>query len=214
MKNNAIFYTASMARLCADQGYFDKSLEIYRCLLETDPANDALRSALNTVEQVKAAAVDFATAEDEAPVIIVGEEADEEETIADAIKAISGAEKESVEMPKAAATDPGAIEDVPAVTETVVATKAETAGAAEETPDEMIEQPEAVAEITEAEDAPPVVSAEKHAVDKETAATEAGAQGGLEPVIKKWVELMIEHDLKAKFDKIRKAVTYLQPPTV
>lgn len=103
MKDNLIFYTASMAKLCADQGYFDKSLEIYRYLLEADFNNEALRQALTEVEAQLTA-----------------------------ITRVAGA-----------ANDP---------------------------------------------------------LDR------------LEPMIKKWVGLMVEYDLKSKFDKIRKSANQFQLP--
>ena len=101
MRDRAIFYTASMAGLCAVQGHFDKSAEIYRYLLESDPENEALRRTLADVEGKRTA--------------------------------VAGA------------------------------TRAATAG---------LER--------------------------------------LEPMIRKWVELMVEHDLKSRFDKIRRNVKHIQ----
>ena len=49
MTDNPLFYTISMARLCAVQGHAEKSAEIYRYLLESDPGNADLREALATV---------------------------------------------------------------------------------------------------------------------------------------------------------------------
>ncbi|MEW6076617.1 MAG: hypothetical protein AB1724_02265 [Thermodesulfobacteriota bacterium] len=50
MKDNPVFFTASMAGLCADQGYFDQSLKIYRHLLGSDPENQALQKAMAGIE--------------------------------------------------------------------------------------------------------------------------------------------------------------------
>jgi hypothetical protein len=50
MKDNPVFFTASMARLCADQGYVDQSLKIYRYLLGADPENRTLQEAVAGVE--------------------------------------------------------------------------------------------------------------------------------------------------------------------
>jgi len=50
MKDNPLFYTASMARLCADQGYFEKSADIYRRLTEESPDSADLKAALAEVE--------------------------------------------------------------------------------------------------------------------------------------------------------------------
>jgi Tfp pilus assembly protein PilF len=101
MRDRAIFYTASMAGLCAAQGYFDKSAEIYRHLLESDPENDILRQSLAEVETKQTA--------------------------------VTGASR----------------------------------------------------------------------------AAAAGLER-LEPMIRKWVELMVEHDLKSRFDKIRRNVKQIQ----
>lgn len=101
MKENPIFYTASMAKLCADQGYFDKSADIYRYLLTSGSGDETLRQALAAIE-VKQAAV----------------------------AGVSGAAEERLER--------------------------------------------------------------------------------LAPMIKKWVGLMVEHDLKLKFDKIRRSVKHIQ----
>lgn len=102
MRDRGIFYTASMARLCATQGYFDKSAEIYRRLLESEPENETLRQAL------------------------------------------AGAE------------------------------------------------------------------AKQAAVDDDISRTAAAGLERLEPMIRKWVELMVEHDLKSRFDKIRRNVKHIQ----
>lgn len=103
MMDNLLFYTASMAKLCAEQGYFEKSAEIYQYLLQSDPENGTLRQALAGVQASQAA-----------------------------VTGASGSAGEELER--------------------------------------------------------------------------------LEPMIKKWVELMVEHDLKSKFDKIRKSVESLRPP--
>ncbi|RLC29744.1 MAG: hypothetical protein DRH32_06865 [Deltaproteobacteria bacterium] len=50
MKDDPVFYTESMAALCARQGYFEKSAQIYRYLLERDPGRDDLAKALAEVE--------------------------------------------------------------------------------------------------------------------------------------------------------------------
>ncbi len=50
MIREAFFYTVSMARLCARQGYLEKSAEIYRFLLETEPDRKDLQEALADVE--------------------------------------------------------------------------------------------------------------------------------------------------------------------
>jgi hypothetical protein len=103
MKDNPVFYTASMARLCAHQGYFDQSLTIYQYLLKSDPDNGVLRQAAAGVETRQAA-----------------------------VKKVSASAEERLE--------------------------------------------------------------------------------GLEPMIQKWVGLLVEHDLKSKFDKIRKSIKKLQHP--
>jgi uncharacterized membrane-anchored protein YjiN (DUF445 family) len=45
------FYTATMAKVYADQGYLEKAAEIYRYLLAREPGRQALRSALAAVEK-------------------------------------------------------------------------------------------------------------------------------------------------------------------
>ncbi len=104
MKGNPLFYTVSMAKLCADQGYFEKSAEILRHLLTVDPDNPVLRERLT---------------EAEARLSVVSE-----------VNVMAEAQSKS-----------------------------------------------------------------------------------LEPMIKKWVELMVEHDLKSKFDKIRRNVKQFQLPS-
>ena len=102
MKDNPVFYTAAMARLCADQGHFDKSVSIYRYLLQSDSGNESLSRSLAGVEARQAA-----------------------------VNRVS-----------------------------------ETAG---------------------------------EGLDR------------LEPMIQKWIGLLVEHDLKSKFDKIRKTIKKLKP---
>ena len=64
MKENPIFYTASMAKLCAEQSYYDKSLEIYRYLSQNDADNASWRHMMAEVEAKLAARVPVgATAE-------------------------------------------------------------------------------------------------------------------------------------------------------
>ncbi|MDY6903957.1 MAG: hypothetical protein SWH61_04650 [Thermodesulfobacteriota bacterium] len=54
MKENPLFYTVSMAKLCAGQGYFEASAMIYRRLLEEDPDREDLKTALAGVEETLA----------------------------------------------------------------------------------------------------------------------------------------------------------------
>jgi len=49
--NETAFYTATMAKVYADQGYFGKSAEIYRHLLKLEPDRPDLKAALLEVEQ-------------------------------------------------------------------------------------------------------------------------------------------------------------------
>ena len=49
--NETAFYTATMAKVYADQGYFEKSAEIYRHLLKLEPDRQELKAALLEVEQ-------------------------------------------------------------------------------------------------------------------------------------------------------------------
>jgi len=49
--NETAFYTATMAKVYADQGYFEKSAEIYRHLLKLEPHRQELKAALLEVEQ-------------------------------------------------------------------------------------------------------------------------------------------------------------------
>lgn len=49
--NETAFYTATMAKVYADQGYFEKSAKIYRHLLKLEPDRQELEAALLEVEQ-------------------------------------------------------------------------------------------------------------------------------------------------------------------
>lgn len=49
--NETAFYTATMAKVYADQGYFERSAEIYRHLLKLEPHRQELKAALLEVEQ-------------------------------------------------------------------------------------------------------------------------------------------------------------------
>jgi len=49
--NEKVFYTATMAKVYADQGHFEKSVEIYRHLLKREPHRQELKDALREVEQ-------------------------------------------------------------------------------------------------------------------------------------------------------------------
>jgi len=51
MMNETAFYTATMAKVYADQGYFEKSVEIYRHLLKLEPDRQELKAALLEVER-------------------------------------------------------------------------------------------------------------------------------------------------------------------
>ncbi|MDY6825343.1 MAG: hypothetical protein SWH68_16345 [Thermodesulfobacteriota bacterium] len=51
MKENPLFYTASMAKLCASQGYYEAAAGIYRRLLEKEPDREDLKAALVDVEE-------------------------------------------------------------------------------------------------------------------------------------------------------------------
>lgn len=51
MKENPLFYTVSMAKLCAGQGYYEASAGIYRRLLEKEPDREDLQTALADVEE-------------------------------------------------------------------------------------------------------------------------------------------------------------------
>ena len=62
MKDNPIFYTASMAKLCAAQSYYDKSLEIYRYLSQNDADHSSWRHMMAEVEAKQAARVQVAAA--------------------------------------------------------------------------------------------------------------------------------------------------------
>jgi YesN/AraC family two-component response regulator len=49
--NETAFYTPTMAKVYADQGYFEKSAQIYRHLLKLKPDRQELKAALREVEQ-------------------------------------------------------------------------------------------------------------------------------------------------------------------
>jgi len=55
MKQDTVFYTATMAKVYAGQGNLKKSEEIYRYLLEKDPANPDIMDALSEIEKKKSA---------------------------------------------------------------------------------------------------------------------------------------------------------------
>lgn len=46
------FFTPTMARLFARQGYLRKAAQIYRCLLQLEPDQDGLLHELMTVEEM------------------------------------------------------------------------------------------------------------------------------------------------------------------
>lgn len=50
MSDEAEFYTATMARVYADQGYLSRAAEIYRHLLKQDPQRLDLLKSLSAVE--------------------------------------------------------------------------------------------------------------------------------------------------------------------
>ena len=51
MKGALKFYTATLAKLYADQGYYSKAAEIYRHLLAIHPDRGDLRESLSAVER-------------------------------------------------------------------------------------------------------------------------------------------------------------------
>ena len=51
MVNAPEFYTKTMAKVYADQGYFEKAVEIYRYLLEQEPNRQDLSDDLAEVEE-------------------------------------------------------------------------------------------------------------------------------------------------------------------
>ena len=53
MTQDMVFYTATMAKVHAGQGNFKKAEEIYRYLLENDPANPDIINALSEIEKKK-----------------------------------------------------------------------------------------------------------------------------------------------------------------
>ncbi len=50
MTDNTDFYTKTMAKVYADQGYFEKAAEVYRYLLKQDPERQDIVEALAEVE--------------------------------------------------------------------------------------------------------------------------------------------------------------------
>ena len=50
MENDTDFYTATMAKVYADQGHWEKAAEIYRHLLKQEPERDDYLEALAGVE--------------------------------------------------------------------------------------------------------------------------------------------------------------------
>ena len=51
MSDTPAFYTATMAKLYADQGYLRKAAEIYRYLAVRDPGRSDVQAALTAVER-------------------------------------------------------------------------------------------------------------------------------------------------------------------
>ena len=51
MTNSPDFYTKTMAKIYADQGYFGKAAKIYRHLLKQDPERQDIVEALAEVEK-------------------------------------------------------------------------------------------------------------------------------------------------------------------
>ena len=51
MEKETEFYTATMARVYADQGHLEKAAEIYRHLLKSEPGRDDYLEALAGVER-------------------------------------------------------------------------------------------------------------------------------------------------------------------
>ena len=51
MEKETEFYTATMAKVYADQGHYEKAAEIYRYLLKQAPARDDYLEALAEVEK-------------------------------------------------------------------------------------------------------------------------------------------------------------------
>ena len=51
MEKETEFYTATMAKVYADQGHYEKAAEIYRYLLKQSPARDDYLEALAEVEK-------------------------------------------------------------------------------------------------------------------------------------------------------------------
>ena len=44
------FYTATMAKVYADQGHTEKAIEIYKFILDRDPERSDIREALESLE--------------------------------------------------------------------------------------------------------------------------------------------------------------------
>ena len=51
MEKETDFYTATMAKVYAEQGHWDKAAEIYRHLLQREPERDDYLAALADMEQ-------------------------------------------------------------------------------------------------------------------------------------------------------------------
>ena len=56
MKENGDIYTATMAKVYASQGHWDKAIEIYQYLLKEEPGRDDFAQALADLEKKKAGA--------------------------------------------------------------------------------------------------------------------------------------------------------------
>ena len=56
---DAVFYTVTMAKVYAEQGYYEQSAEIYRFLLKNDPGRQDLVAALSEVEKKLFRPLDF-----------------------------------------------------------------------------------------------------------------------------------------------------------
>ncbi len=53
MKDNADFYTITMAKVYENQGHFEKAIKIYKHILENEPDRIDVSQALTVVEQKK-----------------------------------------------------------------------------------------------------------------------------------------------------------------
>jgi len=51
--NHIAFYTKTMAKVYADQGHWEKAVEVYRYLLNKEPNRQDLKDALREVESVR-----------------------------------------------------------------------------------------------------------------------------------------------------------------